>query len=302
MRCAVLLRPAATAGLFTRPTVPSESLIEKCCLIANPAAGNPAQYLVEQAFERAGLDWRFMTFEVEPPQLGDAMRGIRALGFHGVKVGEPFQASVVEHVDELTDAARKCGSINCITAMGERLVGDNTEGAAVVSLVRQHLDPTGNRAVIVGAGRVAAAIATALAGAGVTAITVTSRNATAGQQLTESIQRQTSATAAFVPLSGAVAIEPDTVVLVNATSVGSTKPESKLPLDVESFGPKLIVAEVAFNTSRTWLTAKGAQKGCRIIDGLSIYVEQTALALKSWTGAMPDTNAMREAAEEFLGI
>ena len=97
----------------------SESLIQKCCLIANPAAGNPTQYLVEQAFERAGLDWRFMTFEVEPERLGDAMRGIRALGFHGVKVGEPFQATVLEHVDELSSMrlinTRKHGSTEMLT-------------------------------------------------------------------------------------------------------------------------------------------------------------------------------------------
>src|SRR4051812_38760985 len=73
--------PAALWGFSVR----SATLIEKCCLIANPAAGNPTHYLVEQSFAQSGLDWRFMTFEVEPPQLGDAMRGIRALGFHGVK-------------------------------------------------------------------------------------------------------------------------------------------------------------------------------------------------------------------------
>ena len=55
--------------------MPSASIIEKCCLIANPAAGNPTQYLIEQALEQQGLDWRFMTFEVEPERLGDAMRG-----------------------------------------------------------------------------------------------------------------------------------------------------------------------------------------------------------------------------------
>ncbi len=282
--------------------MPSASLIEKCCLIANPAAGNPTQYLVEQAFERAGLDWRFMTFEVEPPSLGDAMRGIRALGFHGLKVGDPFKESVLEHVDDLTDAARRSGSVNCITATNERLIGDNTEGVALVSLVRQQADPAGRNAVIVGAGRLARAVAMELAAAGVTSITITSRNPTAGQQLAESIQRQSSATAAFVPLAGAVAIDADTAVLVNATSLGSTKPEAKLPLDIESFGPKLVVVEAAYNTSRTWLTSQAAQKGCPIIDGLSIYVEQTALAMQRWTGTMLDTTAMREAAEEFLGI
>jgi shikimate dehydrogenase len=64
----------------------------------------------------------------------------------------------------------------------------------------------------------------------------------------------------------------------------------------------MIVADVAYNTSRTWLTQQAAERGCRIIDGVQLYVQQTALALRAWTGAMPDTVTMREAAEEFLGI
>jgi shikimate 5-dehydrogenase len=39
-----------------------------------------------------------------------------------------------------------------------------------------------------------------------------------------------------------------------------------------------------------------------VIDGVELYVRQTALALRNWTGTMPDTAAMREAAEEFLGL
>jgi shikimate dehydrogenase len=283
--------------------VPSESLIEKCCLIANPAAGNPTQYLVEQAFDRKGLDWRFMTFEVAAERLGDAMRGVRALGFHGVKIGDPFQPLMAEHVDELTELAQKCGSINCITANGDRLVGDNTEASGFIALVRQQFDPVGRGVTILGAGRIARVIALSLAEAGATPIMVASRNATAGQQLVESIQQQSSSMAIYAPLgTESQVVNSVTALLVNATSLGSTKPEAKLPLDIQLFGAKLVVAEVAFNHGRTWLTSQGAQQGCRIIDGLSLYVEQTALALQAWTGIMPDTVAMREAAEEFLGI
>jgi shikimate dehydrogenase len=283
--------------------VPSASLIEKCCLIANPAAGNPTHYLVEQAFAQSGLDWRFMTFEVEPTQLGDAMRGIRALGFHGVKVGEPFNETVLEHLDELSDIARRCGSVNSVTANDERLVGDNTEGAALVELLQQHIIPTGRRAVILGAGRIARAIAVALVDAGVTSITVASRKEDAGQKLVELIGQQSGATATFAPLGGdSFTIEPETAILINATSQGSMNPDAKMPINVEALGSKVIVAEVAYSTSRTWLTHQAAERGCRIVDGLSLYVQQTALALRGWTGVMPDVVSMREAAEEFLGI
>jgi shikimate dehydrogenase len=283
--------------------VPSATLIEKCCLIANPVAGNPTHYLVEQAFAQRELDWRFMTFEVEPERLGDAMRGIRALGFHGVKVAEPFQESVIEHLDELTDIARRCGSVNVITADGNRLTGDNTEGPALAELIRQHVNPAGRQAMIVGAGRLARAIAVALAAAGVSAITVASRKAAAGQQLVDLIENQTAASASLVDFSsGSFAIGPDVEVLINATSLGMTNASAKLLLEPNSLGPKLIVADVAFNTSRTWLTQQAAQRGCPIIDGLSLYVEQTALAVRAWTGVMPDRITMRDAAEEFLGI
>jgi len=46
--------------------VSSATVIEKCCLIASPVAGNPTHFMIEQAFLLAGLDWRFMSFEVDP--------------------------------------------------------------------------------------------------------------------------------------------------------------------------------------------------------------------------------------------
>ncbi|MEX2318162.1 MAG: shikimate dehydrogenase [Pirellulales bacterium] len=281
----------------------SATLIERCCLIANPVAGNPTHYIIEQAFAHRGLDWRFMTFEVEPPQLGDAIRGIRALGFRGVKIAEPFHETVIEYLDQLTDRAKRCGSVNVITAEGQRLIGDNTEGAALVELVRRHVNPIGVTAMIVGAGRLARAIAVALAEAGVAAITVVSRSEPAGKRLVELIQAQRATTASLVLLGGGQqAIDADVAMLVNATSLGTDDPAARLPLDTASFDSKLVVADVAYGTSRTWLTRQAAERGCRIIEGVELYVEQTAAALRAWTDDSPDVAAMREAAEEFLGI
>jgi shikimate dehydrogenase len=283
--------------------VTSATLIENCCFIANPVAGNPTQYLVEQAFAQKGLDWRFTTFEFALDKLADAMRGLKALGFHGIKVGEPFQEAVFEHVDELTDAARKCGSINCVTEQRERFVGDNTEGAALVELVRQQITPTGRRVMVIGSGRLARAIALALAEAGLSGMTIVSRNATTGQQLADLVKQHTAVETTHVALGPkAISIDSEIGVVVNATTLGTDRPDAKLPISVDTLGPKMVVCDVAYNTARTWLTQQAAERGCRVIDGLSLYVHQTALAFRAWTGAMPDTVSMREAAEEFLGI
>jgi len=266
-------------------------------------AGNPTHYLVEQAFTQKGLDWRFMSFEFGAERLADAVRGLQALGFHGVKVGEPFQESIIEYLDDLTEAARRCGSVNCVTAQGDRFSGDNTEGAALVELVRQQITPTGRKAMVIGAGRLGRTMALALAEVGVSSITVVSRDPVKGQRLIELLKQHSSVETAYAPLTtNVIAIEPETGVLVNATALGMERPEAKLPLNVEAFTPKIVVCDVAYNTARTWLTQQAAERGCRVIDGLSLYVQQTALAFRSWTGVMPDTVSMREAAEEFLGI
>jgi shikimate 5-dehydrogenase len=94
----------------------------------------------------------------------------------------------------------------------------------------------------------------------------------------------------------------DISILVNATSLGMTDPNKALPLNIASLRSHLVVAEVAYHSQRTWLTREAYNQGCRVLDGVQLYVEQTALAMRAWTGTEPDRVAMREAAEEYLGI
>jgi shikimate dehydrogenase len=282
----------------------SPTLIEKCCLIASPVAGNPTHFMVEQAFLLAGLDWRFMSFEVDPKDLGDAMRGIRALGFRGVKVAEPHQVTVVEYLDEVTERARLCASVNCVTSDGSRLLGDNTEGLALVDLVRPHLDLTGKKAAVVGAGRLARVISVALAQAGVASIAVASRSPESGQRLVDFVQGETAASASLIEFSDRepIKIAADMSLLVNASSLSTSDPGASLPIELAGQSAGGVVVDVSYGSPSTWLTQQAAKRGCKVIDGVDLYVEQTALAFSTWTGVQPDKAAMREAAEEFLEL
>ena len=40
-----------------------------------PVAENPTQAMIEPAFADMGLDWRYLTVEVRPEGLADAVRG-----------------------------------------------------------------------------------------------------------------------------------------------------------------------------------------------------------------------------------
>ncbi len=55
-------------------------------VIGYPIADNPAEFALERALAAMGLDWRVLSFEIPPDQLGAALDAIEVLRFHGAVV------------------------------------------------------------------------------------------------------------------------------------------------------------------------------------------------------------------------
>lgn len=282
--------------------MPSSSLQEIVTCMGQPVAGNPTQYMMEKAFAAAGLDWRYLTLEVSPESLGDALRGIRAMGFRGGNFTIPHKVAVIEHLDGLSPAAELMGAVNCVNRVEGKLIGENTDGKGFVQSLRGVTDPTGKRVVILGAGGAARAIAVELGLAGVAEITVVNRSAARGQELVALLNERVHTNAALVVLAGDYEVSPEAEILINATSIGLGAADARVPLAVESLRPELIVADVIFNPPQTRLLRDAAERGCTTLDGLGMLVNQAVIGFQIWTGIDPDASAMREALEEFLEI
>jgi shikimate 5-dehydrogenase len=157
--------------------------------------------------------------------------------------------------------------------------------------------------MLLGTGRLARAIAVALAEAGVAEIQVAGRSEDAAKRLVELVQSNSATTASHQLFSATpIPIGADVALVVNATSIGEENTNSTLSIEIANLDPRVVVADVAYHSARTWLTRAAAERGCRVIEGVELYVEHTAAAIRAWTNDTPDTAAMREAAEEFLGI
>ena len=93
---------------------------ELVALFGQPVEENPTQAMIEAAFAAAGLDWRYLTIEVAPDALGDAVRGARAMGFRGFNCTIPHKVAVVEHLDRLSEAATLIGAVNTVVTGRQR--------------------------------------------------------------------------------------------------------------------------------------------------------------------------------------
>jgi len=270
--------------------------------MGQPVAGNPTQFMMERAFEAEGLDWRYLTLEVSPDQLADAVRGMKAMGFRGGNFTIPHKVAVIQYLDGLSQAAELMGAVNCVHHIDGKLIGENTDGKGFVQSLRTLIDPAGTKVAIFGAGGAARAIAVELGLAQVAQINVINRGQQRGQELVTLLNERVKIPATFVPWDGNHIVDEATQIVINATSIGLGNETARVPIEPRSLMPEMVVADVIFNPPRTVFLREAAERGCKTLDGLGMLVNQGVIAFKIWTGIDPDVTVMREALEEYLEL
>lgn len=269
---------------------------------STPAGDNPTVAMIEAAYRHHGMDWRYVNCEVAPEQLADAVRGARAMGWAGFNCSLPHKVTVIEHLDALAPSAQIIGAVNTVVRDGDRLVGENTDGQGFVEALKTvRQDLAGQSALVFGAGGAARAVAVELALAGVSRITVVNRSKPRGQELVDLLNAKTSASASLLHWVHPVVVPPDTQLVINATSIG-LYPAFDAQLDVvwDSLRPDMVVADAIPNPPRTHLICEAEGRGCRVLDGLGMLVNQGAVAIRLWSGVEVDRDVMRAALAEVL--
>lgn len=275
---------------------------ELCSLFGKPVAENPTQAMIEAAFKHHGLDWRYVQFEIEPENLADAVRGFRAMGFRGGNVTTPHKVAIVKLLDRVAESASLMGAVNCIVRRGDELVGENTDGKGFVQSLREVTDPRGKKVVLLGAGGAARAIGVELALAGAESITVVNRSLDTGRELAELLKSKAGAAAEAIAWQGDYKVAGDVDVVVNATSIGLYPDiQARVPLEIETLSPRMVVADVIPNPPETRLVRAARERGCKVLDGLGMLVNQGVIGFKYWTGIDADPAVMRRALEEVFG-
>jgi len=258
--------------------------------------------MVEAAYRHHDLDWRYLTIEVAPDDLEDAVKGAKAMGFQGFNCTIPHKVKVIEYLDGLGESASLMGAVNCVVRKDGQWIGENTDGKGFVESLRELTDPSGKNVVIFGAGGAARAIGVEVALAGASKITIVNRTVERGEELTKLLDEKLPAEADFVPWDGVYAAPDGTDVLINATSIGLFPDvDARLDLDIGSLREGMVVADVIPNPPATNLVRDARAKGCKVIDGLGMLVNQGVIGIRHWTGVDPDPAIMRGALEEVFG-
>ena len=107
-------------------------------LIGSPVghSGSPAMY--NYSFERLGLDYVYVAFDIKVEEVADAIAAMRTFKMRGCNVTMPCKTEVVRYMDELSPAAQIIGAVNTIVNDNGRLTGHITDGEGFVHNLKDH--------------------------------------------------------------------------------------------------------------------------------------------------------------------
>ncbi len=273
-------------------------------VFGHPAAENPGVVIQEAAFRALGLNlWRFLTIDVDPDKLEDAIKGLKAFKMRGINCTIPHKINVIQYLDELSESARLIGAVNTIVNNDGKLFGENTDGKGFMESLQQNgVDPKGKKIVILGAGGAARAVSVELSLAGAGSITIVNRpeDAHLAKSLMELLNKIISNNN-FVTWNHTYQVPADTDILVNATSIGLYPNVNDIPnIDVDTILPSMFVQDVIPNPAITPFLRAAEARGARWNTGTGMLINQAALNIEMWTGKKPDKAVMLKALQEAL--
>lgn len=250
------------------------------CIIGNPVRHSLSPIIHNMSFKRAGINSVYLAFEIK--NLGDAIKGIKALGIKGVSITIPFKTEVIKYLDEVDPIAKKIKAANTILNRDGSLVGYNTDWLGAVEALREVTELEGKKALILGAGGASRAIAYGLISSNCQLI-ITNRSLDKAKKLAEEMG---------CLYSQELTTEVD--IVINSTSVGMYPLEEESPLPKCYLKKGMIVMDIVYKPLKTKLLKEAAKAGCITIDGLSMLSYQAAYQFEIWTGIKPDISKIKE--------
>lgn len=242
---------------------------------------------------KCGIDGAYVPLGLPPERFEEAVKAIPALGFKGFNVTIPYKERILPLLDRVDEAARRLGAVNTVTVTeGGALHGSNSDGfgfTEAVSEARPGWEKAVTRALLLGAGGAARAVAFALQGKGVGHIIVSNRTEMRGKDLAADLVRLgvSCGVAPFPPrpedLAGAD-------LVVNTTSLGMTG-QPPFEMDFKGLRPHALAADIVYNPLETVFLAGARAQGLATVGGLGMLLHQARAGFKLWFGRDPDVTA-----------
>ena len=250
-----------------------------------------------------GNDYIYSAWRVAPENVGAAIAGIRALGIRGINVTAPHKTAVMEHLDEISEDAKRLGSVNTIVNDNGFLRGYNTDAEGFYrALKSQGIEVKNAKILVLGAGGVVKPTLMRLIWENPAEITVLNRTKEKAVNLAKAVKADTG----FEIKTELNLLDFD--IVINTTSAGMEPQEDALPIDAISelgsldfINENTAVVDMIYNPDETLFLKEAKKRGAKTMNGLGMLIYQGLIAYELFTGTSLPSDMAEIVKREVFG-
>lgn len=238
-------------------------------LLGNPVERSIGDLVHNRFFEAKEINAVYVKIQLESTELKPFLKWAAELPFQGFSVTTPFKEEILSLIDDPTEEVREIGAVNTLYKQNGRWIACNTDGVGALNAIEEQFPVEGKRAVLIGAGGTAKAIAFEAHKRGAS-ITVLNRNFSKAESLASRVAGQ----AKHLNEMSACA-EEGYDLLINCTPVD-------MPIDASTILPGTIVMEVKMQPKDSYFFQAAEKSGCHLIYGYQMFLEQAIGQYVCW--------------------
>lgn len=258
-------------------------------VIGSPIAHSQSPQVHNAALQALGLPGMYLPWRIDGDPLPFLRLWAPALGIAGLSVTLPHKEAALAACRSLSPLARSIGAVNTLSQPQSdgSWVGDNTDAAAAAQCLEHGLGRPlqGQRVLVLGAGGVAKAVAHAAQHAGAQVL-VANRTPERAHALAAAVGGQ---------VVQPTALPADIAAVVNGTSLGMHPQVTASPLQPDQIPAGALVFDTIYAPAQTQLLQWAAARGCHIVGGAEMFLQQAAAQVALFTGQPAPLQAMRAA-------
>ncbi len=255
--------------------------------MGHPVAHSRSPVIHNHWIAQYKLKGSYVLLPVEPSNLHDALKGLKALGFAGCNVTIPHKVEAMKAMDWLHPVAKQMGAINTIVVQPDgALHGFNNDGYGYIQSIKDakaDWRADAGPITVLGAGGAARAIVLSLINEGAQEIRLINRTKSKAEHLAQefgSVVRVVDWSERANALNGVA-------MLVNTTNQGMHG-QPELDLQLNELPTSALVSDAIYIPLETPLLAQAKKRGNATVNGLGMLLNQARPAFQAWFGVLPE--------------
>ncbi len=263
-----------------------------CGIIGFPVKHSLSPAMHNAGYAKLGLDFEYLAWEFK--NVATAIKQMREQNIRGYSVTIPHKVMVMDFLDEIDEVAKNIGAVNTVVNDGGVLKGYNTDWLGCMKAIEDELKIKGKKALVVGAGGAARAVAFGLKEKGCGELVVLNRTVEKAEVLAKIVGADQ-----FGKLDD-LDLYRSAEIVVNTTSVGMEPNVDQSPVPAEAITQGMLVHDIVYKPRETKLIQDAKARGAAVVTGEKMLLYQGVVQFELFTGESAPVEEMAEALNQKL--